>query len=313
MEKNKIIVSGSSGFIGQALVARLLAEQRKVHAFVRNPRFIDSEKVAATSLLKPEDWLSVMQQCSVFIHCAARAHCSEGYGTTALAEFRKANTGLTMMLARQAAMAGVRRFIFLSSIGVNGIDSGTTPFRPNDPVNPQTPYAVSKYEAELGLHEIAQQFGLEVVIIRPPLVYGVGAPGNFAALLRLARRGWPLPLAAINQNKRSFVAIDNLIDLIVTCIEHPAAAGQTLLVSDGEDVSTAELVQQLRWALGQPARLFAVPMKYLEWGARLVNKPELFQSLCGSLQVDIADTQRLLGWQPTISIKEGLKRAVGSE
>lgn len=307
----KVAVSGANGFLGSAVVDRLWRDHRSVHVFVRNPDSVDRKRMGAevTSLLEPAGWQSTLRECSVFIHCAARAHITRGPGKNLLSEFRLVNSDLTLELARQAALAGVRRFIFVSSIGVNGGESGDKPFTPDDVVSPHTPYAISKCEAEQGLQAIAHQTGLEVVVVRPPLVYGPNAPGNFGALVRSVRRGWPLPLGAVTRNRRSLVALDNLVDLLVTCIDHPAAPNQTFLVSDGEDMSTADLLRRVGRAMGRPAWLWPVPTAWLRAGAYVLGKTDVAQSLLDNLQVDITKTRQLLGWSPSIGVDEGLRRA----
>ncbi|CAN1550751.1 WcaG Nucleoside-diphosphate-sugar epimerases [Burkholderiaceae bacterium] len=227
-----------------------------------------------------------------------------------LAAFCKVNFEGTAALARQVAVAGVRRFVFLSSVKVNGefTDAGQ-PFTADDVPAPEDPYGVSKYEAEQLLRQIAAETGMEVVIIRPPLVYGPGVKANFESMMRWLARGVPLPLAAVAQNRRSLVALDNLVDLIVTCLHHPAAANQTFLVSDGEDISTAELLNRMGAAMGHPARLFYMPPALLKLGATVLNKSGVYQRLCGSLQLDIAKTRQLLEWIPPVSVDEGLRHA----
>jgi len=225
-----------------------------------------------------------------------------------LAEFRSVNVDGTLVLARQAAEAGVRRFIFISSIGVNGGETTAHPFTVDDSVSPHTPYAVSKHEAEVGLRALAEDTAMEIVIIRPPLVYGPNAPGNFYSLMKFLASRVPLPLGSVKANRRSFVYLDNLIDLIVTCLDHPKAANQTFLVSDGEDLSTTDLLRRMGQALGKPARLIPVPQQLLTLAAKVLGKPGIAQRLCGSLQVDIAKTRELLGWNPPVSVDEGLRR-----
>jgi UDP-glucose 4-epimerase len=243
------------------------------------------------------------------VHLAARVHVMQETTADPLAEFRRVNVQGTMNLARQAASAGVRRFVFVSSIKVNGEATQLgRPFMADDAPAPLDAYGVSKMEAEQGLREIASQTGMEVVIIRPPLVYGPGVKANFAAMMRWLKRGVPLPLGAI-YNQRSLVALDNLVDLIVTCLTHPAAANQTFMVSDGEDVSTTELLRRMGQAMGHPARLLPVPASWLKVAAGLVGKGDVAQRLCGSLQVDISKTRELLGWVPPVSLDEGLRRA----
>jgi nucleoside-diphosphate-sugar epimerase len=222
------------------------------------------------------------------------------------------NVETTLQLASQAAACGVKRFIFISSIKVNGEQTEPgRPFRPDDTPAPQDPYGISKMEAEAGLREVAQETGMEVVIIRPPLVYGPGVKANFASMVKWLQRGVPLPLGAIH-NCRSLVALDNLVDLIITCIHHPAAANQTFLVSDGEDVSTTELLRRMGAALGRPARLLPVPQQMLEWGAALAGKRDMAQRLFSSLQVDMDKTRQLLGWAPPVSLEQGLLQVAQS-
>jgi nucleoside-diphosphate-sugar epimerase len=226
------------------------------------------------------------------------------------AAFHAVNVGGTLNLARQAAAAGVRRFLFVSSIGVNGARTvSEIPFHETGNTNPHNAYALSKWDAEVGLIKIAADTGLEVVIIRPPLVYGRNAPGNFGSLRRAVQRGLPLPLGAVH-NRRSLVSLDNLVDLIVTCITHPKAANQTFLVSDGQDLSTTELVRGMAQAAGVPARLLPVPVWVLQALASLLGKGEAMQRLCGNLQVDISKARNLLGWVPPVSVEEGLRRAM---
>jgi nucleoside-diphosphate-sugar epimerase len=221
--------------------------------------------------------------------------------------FRAINTAGTVRLAQQAAEMGIRRFVFLSSIGVNGVRS-TRPFTEADAPAPQEPYAVSKLEAEHALMQIAEKTGMEVVILRPPLVYGPDAPGNFGRLLGAVRRGLPLPLGAVTHNRRTLVALDNLVDLIVTCVTHPAAANQIFLAGDSEDLSTADLLRRLAQALAVPLRLLPVPVWLLSATATMLGKRAMIDRLCGSLQVDISKARELLGWSPPLSVDEALRR-----
>ena len=247
---------------------------------------------------------------SAIVHTAARAHVMHESGSEPLAEYRRVNTDITLSLAKAAVSAGVRRFIFISSIKVHGEGSVLDfPYRTSDVPMPIDPYGISKLEAEQGLMKLAVETGLEVVIIRPPLIYGPGVKGNFASLIKLMRKGLPLPLGAIH-NKRSLVGIDNLVDLIIRCIDHPAAANQVFLAGDGEDLSTTELLRGVAEAMGRPARLIPVPAGLLNLGATLLGKRAVAQRLLGSLQVDISNTRELLGWEPPVSVKEGLRRCV---
>ena len=224
--------------------------------------------------------------------------------------YRQVNVSGTLNLAHQAANAGVSRFVFVSSIKVNGEATlPGHPFSADDEPAPLDPYGVSKLEAEQGLREIESHTGMEVVIVRPPLIYGPGVKANFASMMRWVARGMPLPLGAIH-NARSMVALDNLVDLLATCLKHPAAVGQTFLVSDGEDVSTTELLRRTSQAMGKKAFLLPVPASVLELGATLLGKPAVAQRLCGSLQVDIDKTRHLLGWNPPLTLDQGLKKAV---
>ena len=309
-----ILVTGATGFVGNAVVRCLLAEDasRRVVVAVRRNNQQWSERVLprVTGDLEPSaDWSPALEGVSAIVHCAARVHVMADTAADPLAEFRRVNVQGTLNLARQAAAVGVRRFVFVSSVKVNGEATQLgRPFTADDAPAPLDADGVSKMEAEQGLREIALETGMEVVIIRPPLVYGPGVKANFAVMMRWLRRGIPLPLGAIH-NQRSLVALDNLVDLIITCLTHPAAANQTFLVSDGEDLSTTQLLKRMGAALGKPARLIPVPVSVLKLGAALVGKPELAQRLCGSLQVDMSKTRELLGWTPPVSVDEGLKKA----
>lgn len=309
-QQQRLVVTGANGFVGRALCAGAVARGFSVCGITRTTCELPngSENFVVGNMDDRTDWRSALAGTQVVIHLAARVHVMADTAKKPLDEFRRVNFHGSLNLARQAAAIGVRRFLFVSSIGVNGAETFQQPFTDQCQVVPHSPYAVSKYEAELALQALAIETGMEVVIIRPPLVYGPRAPGNFGSLMRWLARGVPLPLGAIN-NRRSMVALDNLVDLIVTCIDHPAAANQTFLVSDGEDLSTTQLLQRLGRALGKPARLVPVPAMLLKAGAALVGKPAIAQRLCGSLQVDISKTQQLLGWTPPLSVDEGLKRA----
>jgi nucleoside-diphosphate-sugar epimerase len=307
MKPAQILLTGANGFLGQALYRRLRAEGNGVSALSRDTPTVLRNPIAEVFSYSKSRSLLAGQDCVV--HLAARVHVMDDSTLDPLVNFRFANVALTLNLAQQAAQAGVRRFVFISSIKVNGEETTEgRSFTAADPPRPLDPYGVSKMEAEHGLREVAAQTGMDVVIIRPPLVYGPGVKANFATMMRWLQRGVPLPFGAIH-NRRSLVALDNLVDLIVTCLTHPDAANQTFLVSDGEDVSTTDLLRRMGEALGRPARLMPVPPSLLEMAAILVGKADVMQRLCGSLQVDIAKTQGFLGWTPPISLDEGLRRA----
>lgn len=305
------LVTGANGFVGSALCARLLNDGTAVRGAVRSLRSLHDgvEAIEIGGLSHETDWTVALRSVDQVVHLAARVHVMNDKSTDPLAEFRRVNVEGTANLAREAAAAGVRRFVFLSSIKVNGeFTHEGRPFTADDAPAPEDPYGASKYEAEQALRQIAANTGMEVVIIRPPLVYGPGVKANFESMMRWLARGVPLPLAALTQNSRSLVVLDNLVDLIRTCLSHPAAANQTFLVSDGEDVSTADLLRRLGAAMGQPARLVYLPLAILKLGALAMNKPGIYQRLCGSLQLDIGKTRRLLGWRPPVSVDEGLRR-----
>jgi nucleoside-diphosphate-sugar epimerase len=289
-----VAVTGAAGFIGSALFAELAARQFNVHQVPRS-----SVEIAGV-------------QC--VIHCAARAHIMRDEALDPLTEYRRVNVQGTLNLAHHAAAAGVKRFVFLSSVKVNG-ESTDRLLRPfgarNDGVGaaPEDAYGLSKWEAEQGLWEIASQTGMEVVVVRPPLVYGPGVKGNFARLLDIVRSGVPLPLAAVN-NQRSFIGLDNLVDLLIRCMDHPSAAGQTLLVSDGKDFSTPELLRMIANVMGRPARLFPVPVPLLRLAGRALARLNEVDRLVSSLQVDSSATREVLNWTPLVSVEEGIRRMV---
>jgi len=307
-----ILVTGATGLVGSSLVVRLVRDGVEIRACVRrdNAELPKGVQVVPVGNLTAEaDWSHALSGVDVVVHAAARVHVMQDAAADPLQAFRRVNVQGTLQLARQAAAAGVRRFVFISSIKVNGeATQPGHPFTADDAPAPLDAYGISKMEAEQGLREISAQTGMELVIIRPPLVYGPGVRANFHAMMRWLARGMPLPLGAIH-NLRSLVALDNLVDLLVTCIHHPAAANQTFLVSDGEDLSTSQLLRRMGQALGKPARLIPVPPELLKLGAALLGKPAVAQRLCGSLQVDISKTRQLLGWRPPVSVDAGLKKA----
>lgn len=309
----KILVTGYNGFIGSSLCEKLRDQGNIVFNLPRTLIKQDNiKKPLSTYIDKEPDESFNFQNVECIVHLAARVHVMKEVAGNPLAEFRKVNVEGSLNLAQQAMRAGVKRFIFISSIGVNGVTTAPgKAFSEKDKVNPHNAYAISKWEAEQGLMNIAAETGLEVVIIRPPLVYGHNAPGNFGSLVKAIKRGIPLPLKNIN-NQRSFIALDNLIDFIITCTTHPNAENQTFLVSDGEDISTTELIRGIANAAGVSPRLFPIPTWALQMGGNLLGKGDAVQRLCGNLQVDISKARDLLGWTPPISVEEGLKRAVGN-
>ena len=308
----RILSTGSTGFVGKALMSGLHTKRHEISAPTRaqsdssrsSNSFVVGEINVATS------WSTALRGADAVIHLAARVHVMRDTAIDPLAEFRSVNTEGTLNLARQAATGGVRRFIFLSTIGVNGNSTSHGKiFTETSASLPHDPYSVSKHEAEVGLRAISKSTGMELVIIRPTLVHGSKAPGNFGKLTRLVSKSLPLPLASID-NRRSLVGIDNLVDFIITCLEHPAAANETFLVSDGEDLSTPDLIRRMARAMDRPARLLPVPKSVLMASAAMLGKREMAQRLCGSLQVDISKARTLLGWNPPVSVDEGLRRAV---
>jgi UDP-glucose 4-epimerase len=307
-----ILVTGASGFVGGAVVAEAARRGLPVRGASRSR--IDSangaDYVIGPDLDEAGNWASLLTGVHAVVHAAARVHVMRDRATDPLAEFRHVNVAGTMRLARQAAAAGVRRFLFISSIKVNG--EGTTegsPYRPDSPAAPADPYGISKREAEDQLRELSRNTGMEVVVIRPVLVYGPGVRANFRALMRLAARGIPLPLGAID-NRRSLVALPNLVDLILLATSHGAAAGEVLLVSDGHDVSTPTLLQALASHMGRRARLVPVPTPILRAMLAAVGKSAEGRRLCGSLQVDITLTRERLGWSPPVSFDDAIAETV---
>lgn len=311
-----MLITGTTGFVGQALMREALTRGLDVRAAVRKliPDFGRQLETCAVGDIGPDtNWQAALQNVHTVIHTAARVHVMNDRAADPLAEFRRVNVAGTLNLARQAASSGVKRLVFVSSIKVNGEATlPGQPFRPSDQHIPDDPYGLSKYEAEMGLRAIAVETGLEVVIVRPPLVYGPGVKANFAAMVRWLKRGVPLPLGAVLHNRRSLVALDNLVDLLLVCATHPAAAHQTFLASDGEDLSTTGLLRRIGQALGKPARLLPVPVALLKLGAASLGKADVAQRLLGSLQVDISKNTQLLGWKPPLSVDEGLKKATAN-
>lgn len=318
----RVLVTGGSGFIGAAVIRELRSDVRVtvVASTRRRPAKVEgaSETVFVGGVDADTNWNPALKGVRIVVHLAARVHQVRDTAKDKLGEFRRVNVAGTLRLARQAATAGVRRFVFLSSAKVHGDGAiakkggvRPAPYRETDPPKPQDPYAVSKHEAEEGLRAIGAETGMEIVIIRPPLVYGPGVGANFRKMLHMVKSGIPLPFASVD-NRRSLVGIDNLVDFITVCMEHPAAANQTFLVSDGEDLSTRRIIERLAAALGTRARLFSVPQALLIDAANTIRRPGLALRLLGSLQVDITKAKTLLGWKPPVTVGEGFRRVAAS-
>jgi len=310
INSGNVLVTGASGFVGGQLLKRLAYRKgNQAMGAVRSASsVIETGTVAVGDINQHTDWSAALKNQQVVVHTAARAHIMNDQAAEPLAAFREVNVEGTLNFARQAAAAGVLRFVFISSIKVNGEQTAPSrPFTCDDTPAPEDPYGISKLEAEQGLQKIALETGMEVVIIRSPLVYGPGVKGNFASMIKLVEKGLPLPFGAID-NRRSLVGLDNLVDLIITCIDHPNAANQVFLVSDGEDLSTSGLLRRVAKAMGKPSRLISVPAGLLQLGATVLGKKAVGQRLLGSLQVDISATRERLDWTPPVSVDEGLRR-----
>lgn len=314
----KILLTGSSGFLGSSLCQKFAVDGHEVVAVSRQdssscPTAV--RKVITDACIGEFEWPDdVLKGVDVIVHAAARAHKLSDTVSDPLHEFRKVNVQGTVRLAKKAAQSGVKRFVFISSIGVLG-NNNTTPFTENDKPQPHDDYAVSKYEAEMALKELSAESGLEVVIIRPPLVYGPNAPGNFGSLLKWVKRMMPLPLGSI-YNQRSFVALENLVDFIDLCADRdqsPAAANQVFLISDGEDVSTTELLKRIAKAYDKPSMLIPFPMGLMRWGATLFGKKKLVARLFGSLRVDSSKARTRLNWNPVVTMDEQLAKIARSD
>jgi nucleoside-diphosphate-sugar epimerase len=306
----RILLTGATGFVGHALSSQLLIQESFLTVVVRNcsnifPKSVD--QIVLGDLSANIDWENTIRNIDCIIHVAGKAHVIDTKKSSVLDEFRKINTIATLNLANRAAKSGVKRFIFISSIGVNG-NQNSKPFTEQDQPNPQEPYAVSKYEAEQGLFKISKKTGLEVVIIRPPLVYGLNAPGNFGRLLHWAnvKHPIPLPFGSIN-NSRSLVALDNLVDFIVLCISHKKAANEVFLLSDGDDLSTTQLLQNILKIYNKKTLLLPVPVSLMLFFAKLIGKKSDAVRLFSSLRVDSSKARDLLEWKPIVTMKDQLK------
>lgn len=310
MDNNKltnILVTGASGFIGAALRNHLISRGHRVVGVIRKNKFAERD-IIVDDISEFDGWQEVLKGIEVIVHLAGRAHILNDRAANSLEDFRRVNTSATINLAEHAVFAGVKRFVFISSIGVNGNVTQDRPITVTDAPFPHSPYARSKYEAEIALKNIASNTGLEAVIIRPPLVYGPNAPGNFQTMLRWLLTGLPLPLGAVTKNRRSLVSLDNLVDLIATCIDHPSAANQTFLISDGEDLSTTDLLLRMSRALGTNPKLLSVPVPLMRFAAKAIRREDIAKRLIDNLQIDIAHTCDTLNWRPPFTVDEGLAR-----
>ena len=309
-KRNVVFLTGSTGFVGSSLLARLqkFPDYRVVSAVRSAFSSASDDVVSVGDIDGTTDYSSALTGVSLVVHAAARAHKIKDDCSDPLADFCKVNVEGTLNLARQSVAAGVKRFVFISSIGVHGLNSDK-PFKETDTESPHDAYAISKYEAEVGLRKLAAETGLEVVIIRPPLVYGGVAPGNFKSLINLLAKPLPLPFGSVN-NRRSMVYVGNLVDFIIHCIDHPKAANQTFLVSDGHDVSLSELIRLIRQSMKRPAWLIPVPVSLFQLAGKLTGKMALVDRLVGDLQVDSRKARELLNWTPPYTLEEGIKETV---
>ncbi|MGO2510215.1 MAG: UDP-glucose 4-epimerase family protein [Vibrio hibernica] len=311
-----LLITGATGFVGERLLKAALSQDYRISAIARETKLHTHEKQYPQAqwwkgeLASDYNWTSALSHIDCVIHCAARVHQMSEPEQNIQQNYDEANFHATVNLAKQASSLGVKRFIFISSIKVNGECTQIgKPFLSQASSVPSDPYGLSKYKAEEALKRLSLQTGMEVVIIRPPLVYGQGVKANFESMIKWASRPIPLPLGAID-NQRSMVFIDNLIDLILICTHHPKAANHTFLVSDGIDVSTSQLLRQIKKASQSRCILLPIPMSWFSMTAKLLNKPLIAQRLCGSLQVDISHTQKQLNWQPPVSWEQGISETV---
>jgi nucleoside-diphosphate-sugar epimerase len=316
-----VAITGGTGFVGKVLIKKLLDHGHNVVSLGRSADaafadLADHRLASAVSYLNagdlnnPDYGAGIPTGTAAVIHCAARVHILQDRATDPLANFRRANVDATLSLARYAALRGVERFIYISSIKVNGERTEVGhPFRSDDTPAPQDAYGVSKFEAEIALRALGEETGLAVTIIRPPMIYGPGVKGNLDLLARLIKSGLPVPLGGITGNRRSLVSVENLVDLVLLCTSHPRAANQIFLAGDGEDLSTSGLLHFMMEAMGQKDRFLSVPPGAIRLFANALRRPDIAERLCGSLQVDIKKTRNYLGWTPPISVAAGFAAA----
>lgn len=309
---SKILITGASGFIGKALLTKLMTnfDYNLVIALRKlNPTIKQVEQVIIPNLTQTINWHNALTNVTTVVHLAGRAHIIKETVSNPLAIFRQVNVTATLELAKQALACGVKRFIFISSIGVNG-NTNTHAFTEQDLPHPVADYALSKLEAEEALIALTKNTTMELVVIRPPLVYGKGVQANFYSLIKWVERGFPLPLGAV-KNRRSFVALDNLVDFIITCIKHPNAANQIFLIADNECISTPELLNMVARAMGKKIHLLPIPVMFLKFMASILGRKNMAVQLCDSLTIDIHKAQHLLDWRPIISLHDGINKTVG--
>lgn len=299
-DKQSVLVTGANGFLGHALVQNLTAQSRQVRGALREQTAVGDnlDTVAVGDLAEAVDWSQALRDVDCIVHTAGRAHQMAGADAEDMAAFRRINVDATLALAQQAVQAGVRRLIFISSAHVNGGATHGQGFRSDDDPQPTGPYAQSKLDAEIGLADIARQTGLEVVVIRPPLITGAGVKGNLHSLYGAIRRGLPLPFASVTGNKRDLVSCATLCDLVVHCLDHPDAVGQTFMVSDGKPLSTRALVEAMATEIGTRPRLIPVPVPLLRALLKATGRGRMASQLTEDLEIDITWTCERLGWQP---------------
>jgi nucleoside-diphosphate-sugar epimerase len=310
---SNFLITGANGFIGKVLIKRLSQDGHLVSALVRKKIEVpySNETFLIPSINAKTNWTELLKDRDVVIHLLARVHIMDDKASDPLMEFRNINVDVTIALAKEAARQGIKRFVFLSSVKVNGESTSDHPFSETNLVHPQDAYAISKWEAEEALRQISKETGMEIVIIRSPLVYGPNVKANFLKMMQYVKQGIPLPLGSI-QNKRSLIGIDNLVDFITTTISHPKAANQTFLISDDEDISTTNLLRRIGECMEKPARLIPVSPKILSFLFKIIGRQDFGDRLLGSLEIDITKAKKLLAWSPPLTLNEGLRATVNS-